>query len=309
MISIIIIIAFTLVAGFLCLKNRTQPLFWIKPVIIAVTGLLIAWVQPYSMSRVDAGHVGIKVNLTGDERGVSAYSYKTGWVAVNIWLEQLYEFPTYQQHIEYDTIMVITKGGFPTTITPSFNYSLVSNSIGDMFTNLRKDIKEVEQGWLKNAILSSVNDVANKWPVDSIFNHRELFESAIIKECNKRVSKWFMVSQLRSNIIPPDALVTSILAKTKAYQDVQVAENQKKVAIAEGLKRVAIAKADSQTQIIKASADGYATILYAKAEAEAMRLKQQQLSAIYVEYVKWTNWDGKMPVTMLGGATPLINIK
>ncbi len=30
-----------------------------------------------------------------------------------------------------------------------------------MFQNLRVDIKTAEQGWLKNAIISSVNDVAN----------------------------------------------------------------------------------------------------------------------------------------------------
>ena len=79
----------------------------------------------------------------------------------NSWISKLYEFPPYQQHIDYPEQSVITKGGFEATIKPSFNYSLNAGSIGDMFQNLRLPVKEVEQGWLKNAIISSVNDVAN----------------------------------------------------------------------------------------------------------------------------------------------------
>ena len=143
---------------------------------------------------VDVGHVGIKVNLTGDNRGVSKYEYKTGWVICNSWISKLYEFSTFQQHIDYDEQSVITKGGFEATIKPSFNYSLNPGSIGEMFQNLRLPVKEIEQGWLKNAIVSSVNDVANLYEVDAVFNHRAEFEQAIIKECNRRAGRWFSIS-------------------------------------------------------------------------------------------------------------------
>ncbi len=36
-----------------------------------------------------------------------------------------------------------------------------------MFQNLRVGVKDMEQGWLKNAIVGSVNDVANRYTVDS----------------------------------------------------------------------------------------------------------------------------------------------
>jgi hypothetical protein len=38
----------------------------IKPIAIFVIGLLVSIIQPFALDRVDAGHVGIKVNLTGD---------------------------------------------------------------------------------------------------------------------------------------------------------------------------------------------------------------------------------------------------
>jgi regulator of protease activity HflC (stomatin/prohibitin superfamily) len=270
----------------------------VKPIVFLVIGLVISLVQPYKIERVDAGHKGIKVNLTGNDRGVSNYQYKTGWVLYNTWFEQMLEFPTYQQHIEYSDQIVITKGGFSATIKPSFNYSLKPEAIGDMFVNLRLEIKDIEQGWLKNAIVSSVNDVANRWEVDAIFNKREEFESAIITECNKRVAKWFLVSQLRTNIIPPTSLQAAIESKTKAVQEAQAAMQRKLVAEAEAQEKMAIARGDSAKAIIGATAD-----------ALAMKIKQRELTAQYIEFVKWSRWDGKMPSTVAGGNGTLLNIK
>ncbi|MES2761063.1 MAG: SPFH domain-containing protein [Bacteroidota bacterium] len=306
MISLFIFLSFLVVALGLLFITRgrynmnTEKTVWLtKPILIIILGIIISLVNPFAVERVDAGHLGLKVNLTGDARGVSDYTYKTGWVVFNSWTEKLYEFPTYQQHIDYNPQTVITKGGFSAEIKPSFNYALVSTTLGDMFQNLRLPIKEVEQGWLKTAIVGSVNDVANKWAVDSIFNHRELFESAIVLECNKRISKWFTVSQLRTNITPPPALQSAIEAKTKALQDVQVAENQKQVAIADALRKIAIARGDSAKMVIEASG-----------EAESIKRKQLTLSPLYIEYVKIQQWDGKTPTTVLGNnASTIISVK
>jgi regulator of protease activity HflC (stomatin/prohibitin superfamily) len=267
-------------------------------IIIAVLGLLVGLIQPFAVERIDAGHVGIKVNLTGNSRGVSKYEYKTGWVVYNTWTENIYEFPTFQQHIEFDQQQVITDGGFPADIKPSFNYSLKPDAVGDMFQNLRIPIKDVEQGWLKTAIVGAVNDVANTWEVDSIFGHRQAFEAAIVNECNLRLSKWFVVSQMRSNIVPPEALQEAIIAKTKSVQQAEASKQQAIAAQADGQRKVAVAKADSAEAIINASAT-----------ALAIRLKQKEITPNYIEYKKIEKWDGQLPTTMAGGAGTFLNIK
>lgn len=270
--------------------------------------IVFALINPLTVERVDAGHVGIKVNLTGDKRGISRYEYKTGWVIYNSWFSKLYEFPTYQQHIDYDEQTVITKGGFSATIKPSFNYSLKPGDVGDMFQNLRIGIKDVERQWLHTAIVGTVNDVANKWPVDSIFNNREQFETAIVVEANKRTSRWFAISQLRTNIVPPPALQKSIEEKTKAFQEVQVAENQKLVAIAVMQRKIAEAKGDSSQIVINASAQAEANRVSAAGEADAIKLKQTQITTQYIEYLKVTRWDGKLPQVQSGSAGILMNL-
>jgi len=270
----------------------------IKVVAIFVISIVASIAQPFAIEKVDSGYKGIKVSLVGSQRGVTNYQYKTGWVVYNTWTEQMLEFPTFQQHIEYDDQQVITKGGFPATIKPTFNYSLKEANIGDMFVNLRLDVKQVEQGWLKNAIIGAVNDVANTWEVDSIFGHRQQFEASIVAECNVRLAKWFNVSQLRTNITPPEALQEAIISKTKAIQQAEASEQQALTAIAEGKRKVAVARADSAE-----------TIINAQAAALAIKIKQNQLSPLYIEYLKAQAWDGKLPTTVAGNGGTFLNIK
>ncbi|KIC95839.1 SPFH domain-containing protein [Flavihumibacter solisilvae] len=261
-----------------------------RPVVVLILAILITIINPIDMERIDAGHVGIKVSNIGDNRGVGKTEYVTGWVFYNAWISRIYEFPIHQQHIDFEEADIVTRGGFRATIKPSFNYSINAGNVADMFQNLRVGVKEMELGWLKNAIIGSVNDVANRYTVDSIFNHREEFEASIVKECNKRVSQWFNVSQLRTNIIPPKEISESIVAKTRAIQEVQVAENQRQVAIAEAERKIAEARGDSAQAVIQASG-----------RAEAIKREQLSLTPLYIEYVKIQKWSGQVPTTVAGG--------
>lgn len=271
-------------------EGRFKATALFKPVAAFVIALVIAAINPIDVERIDAGHVGIKVSNVGDNRGVGKTEYVTGWVFYNSWISRIFEFPIHQQHIDYEANDIVTKGGFRATIKPSFNYSINAGNVGDMFQNLRVGVKEMEQGWLKNAIVGSVNDVANRYTVDSIFNHREEFEADIVKECNKRVAKWFNVSQLRTNIIPPAEISESIVAKTRAIQEVQVAENRRQVAVAEAERKIAEARGDSAQAVIQAAG-----------RAEAIRKEQMSLTPLYIEYIKVQKWSGQVPTTVAGG--------
>ncbi len=300
MISLIVFIIAALVAGlfFGILKKSTymnedgrfRAVALVRVALVLFIAFVLVAVNPIDVERIDAGHVGIKVSNVGDNRGVGRTEYVTGWVFYNSWISRIYEFPIHQQHIDYESNDIVTKGGFRATIKPSFNYSINAGNVGDMFQNLRVGVKELEQGWLKNAIVGSVNDVANRYTVDSIFNHREEFESDIVKECNKRVAKWFNVSQLRTNIVPPAEISESIIAKTRAIQEVQVAENRRQVAVAEAERKIAEARGDSAQAVIQAAG-----------RAEAIKREQLSLTSLYIDYIKVQKWSGQVPTTVAGG--------
>jgi regulator of protease activity HflC (stomatin/prohibitin superfamily) len=256
---------------------------------VIVGSFVITIINPISVERIDVGNVGLKVNNTGDERGVSKTVYVTGWVFYNSWLSRIKEYPTTQQHIDYEETSIITKGGFQAIIKPSFNWSVNAANAADMYQSLKKDVDDIRDTWLKNAIIGAVNDVANLYTVDSIFNHRAEFESDIVKECNKRVSKWFNVSQLRTNILPPKEITEAINAKTKAVQEAQSAIQQKLVAEAQAQTKIATAKGDSAQAVIAAAG-----------RAEAVKKEQQYLTPLYIDYLKVQKWKGDVPSTVLG---------
>jgi len=278
-------------------QGRFRVAGFVRPVLAFVITLIIVAANPINVERIDAGHVGIKVSNVGDDRGVGRTEYVTGWVFYNSWISRIYEFPIHQQHIDYESNDIVTKGGFRATIKPSFNYSINPRNVADMFQNLRVGVTEMEQGWLKNAIIGSVNDVANRYTVDSIFNHREGFEADIVKECNKRVSKWFNVSQLRTNIVPPTEISESIVAKTRAIQEAQVAENRRQVAVAEAERKIAEARGDSAQAVIQAAG-----------RAEAIKREQLALTPLYIDYLKIQKWSGQVPTTVAGNSGLMIQL-
>lgn len=215
-------------------NNRGYTKFNFKPVIVISLLILVAIFQPMNWEKIDVGHKGLLINLLGDSRGASNTDVVSGIVFYNKYTQEIQEIPLDQRHIEYDKQAVVAKGGYPCEIKPSFNYSVKEQTAPDMFTNLRSTYKRgkleaVEQGWLANAIIGAINDVANRYPVDYLFNNREKFEAEIQLEVNKRIGKWFTVSQIKTNIQPPTSIRNSIEAKAKADADANTAEAQAKV--------------------------------------------------------------------------------
>lgn len=275
-----------------------------KPFVFLVIGILFICFQPYSIKKVEAGFKGLKVNLIGDDRGASNIQEVSGLILYNSYTEEMHQIPLDQRNINYKKTPIVAKGGFACDISPSFNYSVKSASAADMFTSLRSTYKTggleaIEQGWLHNAIIGAVNDVANTFVIDDIFNNRSKFEAAIVIEANKRVGRWFEISQLKTNITPPASISASINAKAKAVQDAITSAAQAQAARADKERIIALAQADSAKVVIKALA-----------EAKSVQLKEQKLTPLYIEYMKVSKWDGKLPTTTLGDSKgTMINIK
>lgn len=283
-------ILFAIVAIVYAVSNRENAGLRYFSIIgaLLVTGLVLALAQPYAVQKVDVAHVGLRVNLIGDERGMSTYQYRTGWVVYNVYTEEVVEIPSSQQHVDYNPVSVLTKGGFSATIAPSFNYEIVPEHAGEMYVSLRKPLEEIRTTWLYTAAIGAMNDVVNRWSVDDIFNKREQFESEVMGEVNKRVGKWFTLSQIRTNITPPAELADAINKKTQAIQDAQAAEARNKVIQMENLNKIRTAQGDSAKVVIDA-----------KGIAESMRIRKTELTPLYVEYLKVQTWNGVNPTTLV----------
>ena len=254
---------------------------------------------PASCERIDAGHVGIKVNNTASEKGVSKTELVTGWQFYIPWMSQVYEWPTYVQHKEYDTIEVTMKGGTIFRAAPAINYSVISDSVSSIFESFRRDLPEIEDGFLKTCMLEAFRSTAGDFTPDSLLMNRQLFENTVRERFIKQVRpKGFLLAQLTSNLTPPPALVESITLKNRAVQNAQTEENKVKISIAQANQKIAVARGDSAQLVIRA-----------QSEAKAYELQQRNLTPELLKKMYLDKWNGTLPSVMTGnGSNMMYNI-
>lgn len=281
-----------------------------SPFKFAIFAVVVVGTLIFSLSgceRIDAGHVGVKVNLYGDGKGVDDVTEVTGWVFYNPISTKIVEFPTFVQHKEYkkvedgvdESFVVNSKDGSEFHVSPLLNYSVKREKVPYIFSKYRVSLDEIEAGFLKTAIYDAFRVVANSYTADELISNREQFEIKVRKVLEDHlVPEGFVLAQFTSNLVYPETFKKAIEAKNNAVQTALTAENQVKTAEAQAKIKVATAEGNAQAMLTSA-----------KAEAEANRLKQQTITPMLLQ-LEWINkWNGKLPETQIGsGANMMYNI-
>jgi regulator of protease activity HflC (stomatin/prohibitin superfamily) len=242
-----------------------------------------------SCERIDAGHVGVKVNQYGDNKGVDDVVAVTGMVFYNPFTTKVYEFPTYIQHKEYkdeNSFVVNSKDGSEFSVSPIMNYSVQRDKVPLIFSKYRRPLEDIEEGFLKTAVYDAFRLATNKYTADELISNRAVFEVEVRRLLDGQLLKeGFIINQFTSNLVYPETFKKSIEAKNNAVQAALRAENEVKTAEAQAKIKVATAEGNAQ-----------ALLTSAKAEAEANRMKQQTLTPLLIQLEYVQKWDGKLPV-------------
>ena len=271
------------------LKRQLKQKQIMKLVTASIVGLFLMIFLFKSCERIDAGHVGVKVNLYGDNKGVSDVTEVTGMVFFNPITHNIYEFPTFIQHKEYtgdNSFVVNSKDGSEFHVSPIINYSVQREKVPAIFAKYRRSLEQIEEGFLKTAVFDAFRLATNKYTADELISNRAQFEIEVRKLLEGQLLReGFIVNQFTSNLIYPDSFKEAINAKNNAVQAALRAENEVKTAEAQAKIKVATAEGNAQAMLTSA-----------KAEAEANRMKQQTLTPLLLQLEYINKWDGKLPV-------------
>jgi regulator of protease activity HflC (stomatin/prohibitin superfamily) len=261
----------------------------IKVSLSATIGFLLLVLLFNSCERVDAGHVGVKVNMYGDNKGVDDVVAVTGMVFYNPITTRIYEFPTYIQHKEYkgeNSFIVNSKDGSEFNVSPIMNYSVQREKVPAIFSKYRRPLEDIEEGFLKTAVYDAFRLATNKYTADELISNRAVFEIEVRRLLDGQLLKeGFTINQFTSNLIYPETFKRSIEAKNNAVQAALRAENEVKTAEAQAKIKVATAEGNAQAMLTSA-----------KAEAESNRMKQVTLTPLLLQLEYINKWDGKLPV-------------
>jgi len=281
---------------------------FIKFIVLAVVvlGGIFSFV---GCERIDAGHVGVKVNLYGNGKGVDDVTEVTGWVFYNPISTKIIEFPIFVQHKEYkldkeneidESFVVNSKDGSEFHVSPLLNYSIRRERVPYIFAKYRVELATIESGFLKTAVYDAFRVVANSYTADALISNRQEFEKKVREVLVKQLEpEGFILSQFTSNLIYPQTFKKAIEAKNNAVQTALTAENQVKTA-----------EAEAKIKIARAEGAAKALLTNARAEAESNKLRQQTLTPLLLQQMWIERWNGKLPETMLGDKTnAMIGIK
>lgn len=228
-----------------------------------------------SCTRIDAGYEGILIKQYGTDKGVQDVSLVTGRVFYNPWTEDVEQYATYVQTIDYDAFDVNAKDGSSFSVDPTLSFNIVEGNSPRIFKKYRKTLAEVSETTILNYVKDAFRLQMNKYTTDEIVSNREKFESDVQKTLSDVLEKeGFRLEQLTSGLQYPQTIVDAVNSKNKAVQEAMKVENELRVAEAQAKKM----------------------IVQAEAEKRANELKQQSLTPLLIQQQFIEKWDGKTPL-------------
>ena len=293
--------------------------------VVLFIAMLVAFVVAScaTVTRIDAGHVGIRVKLAGSDRGVQDIPVVTGWVFYNPLTEQIIEFPISVQNIVWTASP--HEGGRPVDESITFSSGEGVNVNADiglsfhidpalaphLYLRFRQnDLFLLADGYVRNAVREAFNDAASKLPVQEIYGSgKGKLVATVSQKLRDVIGKdGFVIDQLTINgaLRLPENVAQAINRAMEATQNAIQAENRVRQVKAEADQAVAQAHGGAEAARQRAEGEADAVLIRARADAKANEIIRYSTSAIVLQYRAIERWDGKLPMMNGGGQTPLL---
>ena len=152
-------------------------------VIGAAVLLVVLFVLSFAVrvTRIEAGHVGVEINLAGQQRGASDIPVRTGWVMYSPLTTQIIEFPTYVQTVKWtrdtneghpinEEMGFNSKEGMEIFVDVSLSYAIEPRKAPEFYVKYRVgDLDQFTHGILRDIVRNSLNEVASTYVVEDIY--------------------------------------------------------------------------------------------------------------------------------------------
>src|SRR5919108_4240989 len=168
------------------------------------------------------------------------------------------------------------------------------------------------------AIQESVKQVTARFNAEELITKRETVKNQIEEQIKARLAPYNIVVDAISitEFQFSQQFRTAVEAKVEAQQRALQAQNELRRIQIEAQQNEAKAIGEQKANIARAEGLKQSNVLQAEGEAQAITIIDQQLrnNPTYLEWLKATKWDGKLPLVTGGGAeggqgvTPFIEI-
>jgi regulator of protease activity HflC (stomatin/prohibitin superfamily) len=280
--------------------------------------LLLLGVFLLRVTRIEAGHVGVVINLAGQQRGASEIPIRTGWVIYSPLSTQIIEFPTYVQTVKWtkdlseghpvnEEMGFNSKEGMEIFVDVSLSYAIEPVKVPDFYVKYRVgDMDVFTHGILRDVVRNSLNEVASTYVVEDIYGEKKAeFLGKVQSMIEQKMAPVGVgVQQFGFIGAPrvPSVIATAITAKAQAIQQAERARNELQTTQAEAAKKIAEAEGEAKALVTRA-----------QGEADANRIRQNSLTPQLLELRRIENnrilidkWNGQLPTVESGQGSGMI---
>ena len=293
--------------------RQAVPFFKIGAVVLgAFLVLLVLGLFLVRVTRIEAGHVGVEINLAGKQRGASEIPVRTGWVLYSPLSTQIIEFPTYVQTVKWtkdvneghpinEEMGFNSKEGMEIFTDVSMSYAIEPSKVPDFYVKYRvSDMDQFTHGILRDVVRNSLNEVASTYVVEDIYGEKKAEFLRKVQSMIEQKMSPVGVSVQQFGFIGaprvPAVIAAAITAKAQAIQQAERARNELATTQAEAAKKIAEADGDAKSMVTRA-----------QGEADANRIRQSSLTPQLLELRKIENnralidkWNGQLPTVESG---------
>lgn len=268
--------------------------------IMKLSAVLLSIGLVSACSNVPNGHVGVKIDRYGDDRGVQAETFKPGRYYIGPTAD-MYLFPTFSQNDAWtkeanefsptdESFAFQSVEGLSVGADIGFSYHIKPEDAPRVFEKYRRTVQEISSVVLRNMTRDALNQVASGMLIEDIYGKGKVDLQAKVftivqKEAAKSgitVENLFFIGEIRL----PAAVRNSINAKIAATQEAIRKENELRSAIADAEKAIAEARGQAES-----------TEILGRALAQNPAVLKH----------KWLEkWNGKLPTTVAGDSSDII---
>ncbi len=282
----------------------------------------VLWVGCNTTTRIDAGHVGIKVKLAGSDRGVQDMPIVTGWVFFNPATEQIVVFPTNVQNVVWtqsphegkpydESITFSSSEGVNINADIGLSFHIDPSLAPKLYGRFRQnDMAQLADGYMRNTVREAFNDVASKMPVQEIYGvGKSTMLSNVTQKCKDVFAKdGIIIDQLTINgaLRLPQNVADAINRAMEATQNALQSKNKVAQVEAEATQAITQAHGAAEAARQKAQGEADALLIRARAEAQANEIIRLSMTPSVLQYRALEHWDGKLPTFAGGDKMPLL---
>jgi regulator of protease activity HflC (stomatin/prohibitin superfamily) len=261
--------------------------------------LSVAALSLAACTRIEPGHVGVKVSNWGSGAGVDPNPYGIGYYWTFLTGTSYYQFPVSTTTHAWtkspdegnpadESISFQDQSGLGLNADVSVSFHTDSTKAPVLFQTYRMDTDGIVDGPLRNEVRNAIVERASNMPVEQIYGPKK---AQLIAQAQTDVSKFFapkglIIDQLywASNIRLPDSIRDQINARIANEQQALAAQAN-----------VATVEANARAKVAEAQGLANAT----RIQGEALSANPQILQQRAIE-----KWDGHLP-TYLAPTAPL----